>query len=299
MKIINKWICSSLLFIFASLALAESHHAPEKQFKVSEIKPGFHFLQGKGGNILLSEGDDGLLIVDADYQDMSPALEKALGSFDKKLKYVLNTHWHGDHTQGNKALGHHATIVAHDNVHKRLSTRQEVKLFNMVSEPYPKHALPDVTYEKAMTLYFNNHAIRLIHLPAGHTDGDTVVFFEGENLIHMGDHFFNGFFPFVDVDAGGNVRGMANNITSLLDAINDNTVIVPGHGPIANKKDLIAFRDMLLGTAREIEEKMKTKSMVEIQQEGLSEKWKPWTKGFLAEAKWIKIVHDSLSKYSK
>lgn len=263
-------------------------------FKISEIQTGFHFLQGKGGNILLSEGDDGLLIVDADYQDMSPALEATLNTFKQDLKYVINTHWHGDHTQGNKSLGHHATIVAHDNVYERLSTRQEVKIFNMVSEPYPKHALPEITYTERLTLRFNGHAIRLIHLPFGHTDGDTVVFFEEANIIHLGDHFFNGFFPFVDVAAGGNVRGMASNITKLLETIKDDTVIVPGHGPIANKPDLITFRDMLLGTADEVEAMMKTKSLAEIQQQGLSEKWKPWTKGFLAEPKWIGIVYDSL-----
>lgn len=287
----------SLLFVLSCLSVqAEDHHALEKKaFKVSQLIEGFHLLQGKGGNILLSEGRDGLLLVDSDYADMSKPLEQALSKFDKPLKYILNTHWHGDHTQGNKTLGHQSIIVAHDNVYERLNSRQEVKLFGMVSEPYPKHALPDITYDHRMTMHFNDHKISLLHFPHGHTDGDTVVFFKEANLIHLGDHFFNGFYPFVDVGSGGRVRGVAKNVTKLLTMIDDKTMIIPGHGPMANKQDLIAFRDMLLGTANEVEALMASKSLEEIQAAGLSAQWDEWEDGFLNEKTWIKIVFDSLS----
>ena len=222
-------------------------------------------------------------------------MQETLATFKQPLQYVLNTHWHGDHTQGNKALGHQATIVAHDNVYKRLNSKQEVKLFNMVSEPYPKHALPDITFDHQMTLHFNNHAIKVKHLPNGHTDGDSVVIFKDLNIIHMGDHFFNGFYPFVDVDSGGRVRGVAKNVTRLLKQIDDKTMIVPGHGPVASKNDLIAFRDMLLGTANEVEAMMKDMSLEKIQAAGLRAQWDDWQDGFLNEATWIKIVFDSLS----
>jgi cyclase len=295
-KRIAKVGASMLLGLACLSAGAEDHHALEKNaFKVSQLKEGFHFLQGRGGNILLSEGEDGLLLVDSDYADLSAPLEKTLSKFDRPLKYILNTHWHGDHTQGNKVLGHQGIIVAHDNVYERLNSRQEVKLFGMVSEPYPKHALPDITYDHRMTMHFNDHKISLLHFPNGHTDGDTVVLFKGANIVHMGDHFFNGFYPFVDVDSGGRVRGVAKNVTKLLAMIGDETLIVPGHGPMASKNDLIAFRDMLLGTASEVEALMASKSLEEIQSLGLSAQWDEWEDGFLNEKTWIKIVFDSLS----
>ncbi|WP_197475874.1 MULTISPECIES: MBL fold metallo-hydrolase [unclassified Oleiphilus] len=225
---------------------------------------------------------------------MSGGLEKTLDTFGKPLKYILNTHWHGDHTQGNKLLGKEPTVVAHDNVYQRLNSRQEVKLFNMVSEPYPKHALPDITYDHRMTIHFNGHDISVMHLPIGHTDGDSVIFFKEQNIVHLGDHFFNGFYPFVDVDAGGRVRGVAQNIDRILDSIDDSTQIVPGHGPMATKPDLIAFRDMLRGTAKEVESMMNDKSLEEIQSAGLSAKWDEWENGFLNEPTWIKIVFNSL-----
>lgn len=293
-------VCTILSLISCTtLSLAEGHHQTQSAFKVSKIQSGFHFLQGKGGNILLSEGEDGLLIVDSDYADLSRPLEKVLSGFERELKYVLNTHWHGDHTQGNLQLGHHASIVAHENVFKRLNSRQEVKLFNMVSEPYPAHALPDITYENVMRLRFNDETIRVIHLSNGHTDGDSVVFFENANIVHMGDHFFNGFFPFVDVGSNGSVRGVARNVDKVLAIIDETTVVVPGHGPISNKQELRAFRDMLNGTADEIEAMRAQKLDLEaIQEKGLSEQWDSWGGGFLNEATWIKIVFDSLEKNS-
>lgn len=280
-----------------SLALAEDHHSVKKSFTVAELKPGFHFLQGKGGNILLSEGKDGLLIVDSDYSEMTPALEETLAKYKSDLKYVLNTHWHGDHTQGNKKLGKSAEIIAHDNVYQRLNSRQEVKLFNMVSEPYPADALPDITFDHSLTLHFNDETIKALHLPNGHTDGDSIIFFEKANVVHMGDHFFNGMFPFVDVGTNGSVRGVAKNIDSMLDQINNDTVVVPGHGPISNKKELVAFRDMLVATANEVEKMMDQKmSLDAIQKKGLSAQWEPWGHGFLSEKVWLSIVHSSLAK---
>lgn len=284
----------------AGSALAEDHHADKKIFSVTDIKPGFYFLQGKGGNILLSNGKEGLLIVDSDYSEMTPALEEALAKFEGGLKYVLNTHWHGDHTQGNQVLGHQAEIIAHDNVYTRLNSRQEVKLFNMVSEPYEEHALPNITFDHSLTLRFNGETIKALHLPNGHTDGDSIIFFESANIVHMGDHYFNGMFPFVDVGSNGSVRGVAKNIAGMLNKIDDQTIVVPGHGPISNKKELIAFREMLIGTANEVESMMKESMSLEaIQEKGLSDQWKKWGNGFLNEKLWISIVHSSLEQDAK
>ncbi|UZE96288.1 MBL fold metallo-hydrolase [Alkalimarinus alittae] len=293
-------VVAATLCFSINVSYAEEHHSDKKIFSVTDIKSGFHFLQGKGGNILLSEGKDGLLIVDSDYSEMTPALEKTLANYEGGLKYVLNTHWHGDHTQGNQVLGHQAEIVAHDNVYTRLNSRQEVKLFNMVSEPYEAHALPSITFDRSLTLRFNDDTIKALHLPNGHTDGDSIIFFENANIVHMGDHYFNGMFPFVDVGSNGSVRGVAKNIEGMLSKIDDNTIVVPGHGAISNKKELIAFKDMLIGTTNEVETMMENSMTVEaIQNKGLSEQWKAWGNGFLNEKVWISIVHSSLTQDAK
>ena len=204
----TKHLLVSILFLvgLSANALSDSHHPTPKSFKVSEIAPGFHLLQGKGGNILVSEGDDGLLVVDADYLEMSEALIKTLDSFKKEVKYLVNTHWHGDHTLGNKELGKFVDILAHENVYKRLSTRQEVKLFNKVSEPYPDYALPDITYENEISVHINGDTAQILHLPGGHTDGDSIVLFEAANIIHMRDAFRIPYSPYSRVRLHGRGR---------------------------------------------------------------------------------------------
>jgi len=294
-KLFTSFIIATFLCL-TNVVLAEDHNSDKKSFRVTELKPGFQFLQGKGGNILLSAGKDGLLIVDSDYSEMTPALQEVLAQYKSDLKYVLNTHWHGDHTQGNKVLGKNAEIIAHDNVYQRLNSRQEVKLFNMVTKPYPADGLPDITFDHSLTLRFNDETIKALHLPNGHTDGDSIIFFKKANIVHMGDHFFNGMFPFVDVGTNGSVRGVVKNINGILDKIADDTIVVPGHGAISNKKQLIAFKDMLVGTINEVEVMMAQKmNLKAIQDKGLSEQWKVWGKGFLNEKVWISIIYSSLT----
>lgn len=281
-------------------AQAENHHAPPKSFKSQAVTDQITMLQGRGGNVAVLAGDQGLLMVDDDYKDMSPALQKALQAFggEDKLTYIVNTHWHGDHTQGNHHFGHHAQIIAHDNVRARLLTSQEVKLFNMVTEPYPEHALPSITYKERMKLHMNGEEVSLIHLPGGHTDGDTIIHFQKANVVHMGDNFFNGFFPFVDVQNGGNVLKMAENIGQVIDMIDENTKIIPGHGPLSNKTELIEFKAMLEGTSAEVQAlKAKGMNLGAIQAAGLSDKWTEWTDGFLSETVWIGIVYASLGAH--
>ena len=291
-------LLTALLFIENSL-YAESHHKASSSFKTNQVTENIHLLQGRGGNIAVLSGDQGLLMVDSDYQDMSSALKRALKPLggNNKLVYIINTHWHGDHTGGNKSLHSPATIIAHDNVRTRLLRRQEVKLFNKVSEPYPEHAVPSLTYQKRLRLHINDEDIEVLHLANGHTDGDSIVFFKHANVVHMGDHYFSGFFPFVDVDSGGNVLNMANNIRLVLQRINDDTKIIPGHGPLSSKADLKAFHDMLTGTSAEVEAmRSKGMSLAQIQAKGLSSRWAPWTKGFLNTKTWITILYNSLSQ---
>jgi len=277
---------------------AGEHHAESPSFKSTQLTDNIIMLQGKGGNLGLLKGKDGVLLIDADYKVMTEALKKELGKFGgvSNLNYLINTHWHGDHTEGNFALGHHAQIIAHDNVRSRLLTTREIKLFNMVSKPYPEHALPIITYTTRLSLHINNENIEVMHFPKSHTDGDSVVFFKNANIVHMGDNFFSGMFPFVDVAHGGNVVNMAKNIQTILGMVDDKTKIIPGHGALSNKADLQAFHNMLVTTTAEVKTMMdKGMSLEKIQAQGLTEEWSAWEKRSFFPAKiWIGIIYNSL-----
>lgn len=288
---------TTLVFIVPTILNAENHHSNSPSFKSTRLTDSIFMLQGKGGNLALIKGKQGLLLVDADYKKMSKALKSELTKYGGlgKLKYLINTHWHGDHTGGNFDLGKQAQIIAHDNVRSRLLTKQEIKLFKMISKPYAKHALPSITFDSRLSLYMNNEDIEIIHFPRGHTDGDSVVFFKKSNIVHMGDHYFAGFFPFVDIEHGGNVLNMAKNVKTILGMINNKTKVIPGHGPLSNKKELQTFYDMLLGTSAEVQSmKDRGLSLEKIKAKGLSKKWNEWTDGFLSADVWIGILYSSL-----
>lgn len=300
MKHLVNGLKRALLVAFVALPFsvtADNHNAKSPSYQTVEVTENIWMLQGKGGNIGVFTGDQGTVLIDDDYQDMSDALKTALKTFGgvDSLNYIINTHWHADHTQGNLALGGKAPIVAHNNVRTRLLSSQEIKLFKMVSEPYPVEAVPSITYSQKMTLHINGETIEIVHFPNGHTDGDSVIFFRNANVVHMGDHFFSGFFPFVDIGSGGNVGQMATNVASVLSMITEDTKIIPGHGPLSKKSDLEAFHGMLVGTSKEVNDmKKQGLSLEAILAEGLSEQWKPWAKGFLPEKVWINLVYHSL-----
>jgi len=272
-----------------------SSELKSERFKSSDVTEHIVMLQGEGGNLAVLTGEQGLLMVDSDYDRNANELEKIIQQFKgHALEFVINTHWHGDHSGGNAVVGKQASIIAHDNVRKRLSVPQEIKLFNMVSEPYPEHALPSLTYNDRMTLHRNGEEIQLVHFPKGHTDGDTVVFFRNANVVHMGDLYFSNFFPFVDIGTGGNVVNYTNNVGKVLELIDDNTKIIPGHGPLSSKTDLKTFHKMLQGTTEEVR-KMKQEglTLAQAQKQGLSEQWKSF-EGFIKTPVWIGFVWQSL-----
>lgn len=297
MKILT-WLYTTLLLLTVSAqSYGADHHAPTQTFKVTPLSETVFLLRGKGGNIAVMKGKQGLVMIDADYQDMSSALALALTEYGgvEKVTYLINTHWHGDHTQGNDLIGHHAQIIAHDNVRTRLLTRQEVKLFNLVSEPYPVHALPSLTYNDTLSLFINEETVKIMHLPNGHTDSDSVVLLTKANIIHMGDHFFSGFFPFVDVESGGDVVQMAKNVASVLTMVDDDTVIIPGHGPVSDKAGLADFHEMLIGTTEEVSAMMAAgMTPEEIREEGLSLDWEEWGYGAISSEVWLGIIITSL-----
>jgi glyoxylase-like metal-dependent hydrolase (beta-lactamase superfamily II) len=202
---------------------------------------------GVGGNIAVSNGPDGVFIVDDDMPPIAAKIEAAVRSIqDEPVRMVFNTHWHFDHAGGNKHFGEQgALIVAHDNVRERMSSKQLSALFNTETKPSPDVALPVVTFDQSITFHLNGGTIRALHVPLGHTDGDAVLFFEEANIVHMGDLFFNRMYPVIDISAGGSARGMIAAITTILPMLNEDTVIIPGHGPVGDISDLKAFREML------------------------------------------------------
>lgn len=276
----------------------DSHFPRSKQdvtVTTSKVNGNVYMLQGRGGNVGAVVGPEGILIVDDDYKAVSAKLAAALKELGTdKPKYVLNTHWHGDHTEGNEFFGKDSTIVAHVNVRKRLMDPPVI--FGRATPPYPAFALPVVTYTESMTIHFNGEEVRLVHYPNGHTDGDTVVFFDKANVVHFGDTFFLGRFPFVDIDSGGNVQGLINNIAALIEKVPADAKLIPGHGPLAMHADLKAYHDLLTESVKIITDAMKAgKSLEEIQKAGLPEKFAEAGSGFIKTPQWIAIVHRSYS----
>ncbi|GHD39313.1 MBL fold metallo-hydrolase [Halioglobus pacificus] len=295
----NKYLklCLALSAAVVAPLVAAQEEAPS--VSVSELKGNLHLLQGRGGNVVASVGEDGVLMIDDDYAEYAPAYHDALRelSADSSVPtFVINTHWHFDHTGANNYWGEQgALIVAHTNVRERMSTRQEMKAFNRVIEPSPKAALPVVTYGDSLALHFNGDDVEVQHFPTGHTDGDSVVFFAAENVVHMGDHYFKDRFPFVDLGSGGNVLGFAANIEAVLAKVDDQTVIVPGHGDLADRKDLERYLDMLTRTIDAVQSGIEGGMTVEqITEKGLGDEWESWGSGFIKEDAWIGFIASSL-----
>ena len=241
-------------------------------------------LIGSGGNIGVSTGDDGLLIIDDQYAPLAAKIRAALSQLGSDTpKFLLNTHFHGDHTGGNADFGTASIIIAHENVRGRL-----------VAGDSPNSALPVITFDDDVTVHFNGENITLIHMPRGHTDTDSVVMFEDSNVVHMGDHFFNGGFPFVDLASGGTVQGYISNLEKALSWIDDDTSVIPGHGPLGTKADLLAFYNVVKDTSTTIRV-MKSQgiSVEDAVAEGLSGEYESWGQGFINEQRWIETVYAS------
>jgi cyclase len=268
------------------------------EITATKVAGNIYMLQGSGGNIGVSVGPDGILIVDDQFAPLADKIKKALKDLGEgKLRFVLNTHWHGDHTGGNAVFGPEAPIIAHDNVRRRLATEQRIELFKSTVPASPKEALPVITFDKSLSVHFNGEEIKVIHFPQGHTDGDSIIFFTTSNVVHMGDDFFVAKFPFVDLDSGGSVQGLTKNIGEIIPKLAADVKIIPGHGPLATVEDLKQFHNMLKETTAIVEGKMKAgKTREQIKSEGLPAEWTNWGTGFIKTDVWLEIIHRSLSK---
>jgi glyoxylase-like metal-dependent hydrolase (beta-lactamase superfamily II) len=282
-------IALGVLLVAASQTLAQQPDFSKVEIKATKVSGNVYMLQGSGGNIGVSVGADGILIVDDQFAPLADKIKAALKTLDAgKLKFILNTHYHGDHTGGNAVFGPEAPIIAQTNVRKRLQQPSQAQ------QPAPKEALPVITFDQSVSVHFNGEEIRVLHFPHGHTDGDAIIFFTTSNVVHMGDDFFNGMFPFVDIDSGGDVAGYVKNVGDVLTKLPDGAKIIPGHGPLATADDLKKYHEMLVATTGIVQQKIKAgKTLDQIKSEGLPDEWKSWGTGFIKTDRWIETIYRS------
>lgn len=266
------------------------------EIKTHKLADNVYMLEGAGGNIGVTAGPDGLLMIDNQFAPLADKIRAALKQINPgRLRFVLNTHWHFDHTGGNIAFGPEATIIAHANVRKRMGAESRV-LGNTVP-PAPAVALPIVTYDMAASVHFNGEEVRVVHYPAGHTDGDSIILFTKSNVMHMGDAFFAGMFPFIDLDNGGDVEGLARNIADVIAKAPAGVKIIPGHGPVSTVEDLKTYHAMLQETTEIVRGRIAAgKTLEQVKAEGLPEKWKSWSWNFINTDMWLEIVYKSLTR---
>jgi glyoxylase-like metal-dependent hydrolase (beta-lactamase superfamily II) len=281
-------------------ALAQQTDFSTVEMKVTRVSGNVYMLEGAGGNIGVSAGEDGIVIVDDQFAPLAEKIRAALrGIVDKPVKFVINTHFHNDHTGGNLEFGGSSTIIAHDNVRKRLSAEGVSGTggaTRMTYKPLPKGALPVITFEHDVTVHVNGEDIRALHFPAGHTDGDSIIFFTKSNVVHMGDDFVRYGFPFIDVDSGGSVEGMIAAMEKVLTLVPADVKIIPGHGAIATTDDIREYVRMLKETSAIVKKGIaEGKSVEDLKKAKAMAAWQKWAGNFINEDAWIDTLYNSLS----
>jgi len=296
--------------VFAALALALAAPAGAQDVDFEQVRietiplaAGLHMLVGQGGNLVVSTGTDGPVLVDDQFAPLAPKIEAAVRALeDRPVRFVINTHWHGDHTGGNEPFGKAgALIVAHENVRRRMSTTQFIAAFQREVPPAPAVALPVVTFDDGVTLHWNGEEIAVEHVGSAHTDGDALVWFRKANVVHMGDTYFAGRFPFVDVSSGGTLAGVIASAERVLALAGPETKIVPGHGPLSNPAELRAWREMLVGVRDRVTEAIAAgKSLEAYQAEqplaDLAPRYGQGGPGFMNAERFLAIVWSDLAR---
>jgi cyclase len=259
-----------------------------------------------GGNIGVSVGEDGVVMIDDQFAPLAPKIRAVLNRLSPtSVRFLINTHWHEDHTGGNADFAETATILAHANVRKRLITGSKTPLPafwrgpDVFSEfaPVGLKALPVVTFEQGISLWFNGEEIRVIHPGIGHTDGDSVIWFTKSNVVHMGDDYFAGAFPFVDLANGGSVCGLIQSLDAIIDQIPADAKIIPGHGPVTGADELRKYHDMLVGTVAEVKKGLDAgKTVEQMQREKILAPWADWGKGFIKQDLFITVIAEDLAR---
>lgn len=286
--------------LLTALPAAAQRDFSQVEITTRELGPGLYLLQGAGGNLGLSTGEDGTLLIDDDYAPLTEKIKAAIAKVaPQPVRFVINTHWHGDHTGGNENLAKNGVVVvAHDNVRARMSAEQHNKFFDRKTPASPHAALPVITFADGVTFEVNGDRVAVFHLANAHTDGDSVVRFEKANVIHTGDLYFHPSYPFVDVDSGGSIDGLIAAGKKILELANEQTKIIPGHGPLSNKAELAAYVAMLekarakvaalIAAGKTQEEVVAAKPTTELDE--------VWGKGFMKPDTFAGLLYVSLKK---
>src|SRR5712692_3336012 len=273
------------------------------QVKASKVSGNVYMLEGAGGNIGASIREDRIVIVDGQFAPLAEKIQAALkirGITDKPVRFVINTHYHGDHTGGNAPFsGTGSTVIAQDNVRKRLEsggTAGNGGSIKMENKPAEKAALPIITFEHDVTVHLNGEDIRALHFPSGHTDGDSIIFFPKNNVVHMGDDFVRYGFPFIDVASGGSVQGMIDAIEKATAQLPADVKVIPGHGAVSNLDDVREFTKMLKETSAVVQKALDAhKTLDQMKQEKILDPWKKWSGDFVNTDAFIETLYNSLT----
>jgi len=293
-------IAGSLLVLAAALSAAQDQDFSKVEIKVTKVSGTVYMLEGAGGNIGASVGDDGIVVVDDQYAPLAEKIQAALkGVTDKPVRFIINTHYHGDHTGGNAFFQKQAPVIAHDNVRKRLetgSTAGNLGSVSMERKAAPKEALPILTFDHDVTVHLNGEDIRALHFPSGHTDGDSIIFFPTSNVVHMGDDFVRYGFPFIDLASGGSVEGMIAALEEVVPKLPADVKVIPGHGNVSNLDDVREYVKMLVETRAVVEKGVKQgKKLDQLKQEKVLEPWKKWNGDFITTDAFIETLYNDLT----
>jgi cyclase len=273
------------------------------EIKATKVSGNIYMLEGAGGNIGASIGEDGIVIVDDQFAPLAEKIQaslKSLGITDKPVRFVINTHYHGDHTGGNAPFSTAgSTVIAQDNVRKRLESGGVAgngASIHMENKPAEKAALPIITFEHDVTVHLNGEDIRALHFPSGHTDGDSIIFFPKNNVVHMGDDFVRYGFPFIDVSSGGSVQGMIAAMEKATAQLPADVKVIPGHGQLSNLNDVREFTKMLKETSATVQKALEAhKTLDQMKQEKILEPWKKWSGDFVNTDAFIETLYNSLT----
>jgi len=294
----------SLLLVVGVLAggltAAQDQDFSKVQMKVSKVAGNVYMIEGAGGNIGASVGEDGIVIVDDQYAPLAEKIQAALkGITNKPVRFIINTHFHPDHTGGNEYFQKQAPIIAQDNVRKRLESGGgggNGGSIHMDTNPEPHEALPIITFDHDVTVHLNGEDIRALYFPAGHTDGDSIVFFSHSNVVHMGDDFVTYGFPFIDVESGGNINGLIDAVAKVISELPPDAKIIPGHGKVSSLDDMRAYVAMLKETRDAVQKALKDgKTLDQMKQGKLLDPWKKYSGEIVTQDVFLETVYNSLT----
>lgn len=293
-------LIAAALLLGAAAAVVAQGRFDAVQIKPEKLADGIWVLTGSGGNIGMCAGPDGVLLVDDQYAELSPKILAAVKTLsDRPLRWIVNTHWHGDHVGGNENMANAgATIVAQDNVRRRMIEGQVDKTSGRKIDPAPAKALPVLTFNDSAAIHVNGEDVVIFHVAAAHTDGDAIVWFRKSNVVHAGDCLFNGLYPRIDLASGGSIDGMIEAANRVIPWLGPDTKVIPGHGPVTDREGYKRFRDMLTGVRDAIAKRAGTgMSLEQTLADAPTRQWdEEWGKGFIKPDVFVKMVYEDLSR---